>query len=75
MKGRLVPRQTVEALLIPGSERMDLAAGAFTSTRVEEALQLSSNITGRILVVKDAVHAPREKGTSAAIVCEDCIIL
>ena len=49
MRGRLIPGQTVEALLIPGKDRMDLAAGAFTSARVEEALQQSSNITGRVL--------------------------
>ncbi|KAG7374184.1 hypothetical protein IV203_013279 [Nitzschia inconspicua] len=74
MKGRLIPGQTVEALLIPGRPRMDLAAGAFTDAKVTQALQETSHIEGRMLVVKDAPHAPREKGTSAACVCEDCVI-
>ncbi len=74
MKGRLIPGQTVEALLIPGHQRMDLAAGAFTAAKVDEALMRTSSIAGRMLVVKDAPHAPAEKGTSAACVCEDCVI-
>jgi hypothetical protein len=74
MKGRLIPGQTVEALLIPGRPRMDLAAGAFTHAKVSQALTETCDMAGRQLVVKDAPHAPREKGTSAACVCEDCVI-
>jgi hypothetical protein len=74
MKGRLIPGQTVEALLIPGRSRMDLAGGAFTDAKVTLALEETCDVSGRQLVVKDALHAPREKGTSKACVCEDCVI-
>ncbi len=74
VQGRIIPGQTVEALLIPGRQRMDLAAGAFTAAKVSEALSETSNVNGRVLVVKDAPHGPTEKGTSQACVCEDCVI-
>ena len=74
LQGRILVGQTVEALLIPGRERMDLAAGAFTAARVTQALSETSSVNGRILAVKDAPHGPTEKGSSQACVCEDCVI-
>jgi hypothetical protein len=53
---------------------MDLAGGAFTDAKVTLALEETCDVSGRQLVVKDALHAPREKGTSKACVCEDCVI-
>ena len=74
LQGRIIAGQTVEALLIPGRERMDLAAGAFTAAKVIQALAETSTVNGRVLVVKDAPHGPTEKGSSQACVCEDCVI-
>lgn len=74
MAGRLIPGQTVQALLVPGEQRLDLAAGAFTSAKVQEKLDRTSCLEGRQLVVNDAPHAPREKGSSKAFVVADCVI-
>jgi hypothetical protein len=74
MAGRLIPGQTVHALLIPGERRLDLAAGAFTSAKVQEKLDETFMVEGRQLVVNDAIHAPREKGSSKAFVAADCVV-
>lgn len=73
MTGRLHPGQTVEALLIPGQPVMNLAAGAFTSSKVQERLLRTAHITGRQLVVKDGAPPQREKGSNAAF--DDCVIM
>mmetsp|Transcript_30313 Transcript_30313/g.50361 ORF Transcript_30313/g.50361 Transcript_30313/m.50361 type:complete len:215 (-) Transcript_30313:451-1095(-) len=75
LKHRLLPEQTVEALLIPGEQRMDLQSGGFTAARVTKMLKDTSDIKGRQLVVKDAVLVPKEKGSNAAFVREDCAIM
>jgi hypothetical protein len=74
MAGRLIPGQTVHALFLPGEQRLDLAAGAFTSGKVQESLDRTSHVEGRQLVVNDAPHTPREKGCNKAFVAADCII-
>jgi hypothetical protein len=70
--GRLHPGQVVEALFVPGQPLMNLAAGAFTTQKVEERLHRTGNIPGRILVVKDAPIPKAEKGSSRAL--DDCVI-
>lgn len=72
LAGRLHPGQTVEALLVPGQPVMNLAAGAFTSAKVEERLLSSCELGGRQLVVKDGNNPQREKGSSRAL--DDCVI-
>jgi hypothetical protein len=73
LQGRLHPGQTVEALIIPGQPVFNLAAGAFTSTKVQEKLLATSHLEGRQLVVKDGFNPQREKGSSRAF--DDCVIL
>jgi hypothetical protein len=70
--GRLHPGQTVEALLVPGYPVMNLAAGAFTSAKVEERLLSTCQLGGRQLVVKDGQKPQREKGSSKPL--DDCVI-
>lgn len=70
--GRLHPGQVVEALVIPGQPIWNLAAGAFTAQKVQECLQRTSTMTGRILIVKDAPLPKAEKGSSKAL--DDCVI-
>jgi hypothetical protein len=74
MHGRLLPGQTVQALLIPGERRWDLAGGAFTSMKVQERLDRTWMVEGRRLVVNDAPHAPTEKGSRRAFVLADCVV-
>jgi hypothetical protein len=63
--GRLHPHLTVECLLVPGQQVFSLRSGAFTSAKLVERLNNSSQIPGRILVVKDGVvHS--QKGKSSA---------
>jgi hypothetical protein len=73
--GRLLPGQTVKALMVPDQPVMNLAAGAFTSAKVQERLIATSHIKGRQLVVTDVAPAygkGRQKGSSAAF--DDCVI-
>jgi hypothetical protein len=72
LAGRLHPGQTVEALLVPGQPVMNLAAGAFTSAKVEERLLATCQLGGRQLVVKDGHNPQREKGSSRPL--DDCVI-
>jgi hypothetical protein len=74
MSGRLIPGQTAHALLVPGEQRLDLAAGAFTSATLQEKLNRTSSVVGRQLVVHDDAPAPREKGSSKAFVAADCVV-
>jgi hypothetical protein len=73
MTGRLHTGQTVEALLIPGQPVMNLAAGAFTSSKLQDRLSRTTQMEGRQLVVKDGAQRRREKGSNAAF--DDCVIL
>ena len=75
LSGRLHPGQTVVALIIPGQPTMNLAAGAFTGVKVQERLTATGGMEGRKLVVKDGSKPYREVGNSAAVVCDDCVIL
>lgn len=72
LAGRLHPGQTVEALLVPGQPVMNLAAGAFTSAKVEERLLSTCQMGGRQLVVRDGHNPQREKGSSRPL--DDCVI-
>lgn len=72
LSGRLHPGQIVEALVVPRQPIMNLAAGAFTSAKVEQQLLNTCHIAGRILVVRDGPIPPQEKGTSRAL--DDCVI-
>ena len=62
--GRAVPGQTVQALLVPGMDRFDIESGGFRSDVLKQRLDMSANIPGRILVLKDAPNTPKEKGSS-----------
>mmetsp|Transcript_24326 Transcript_24326/g.57635 ORF Transcript_24326/g.57635 Transcript_24326/m.57635 type:complete len:261 (+) Transcript_24326:112-894(+) len=62
--GRAVPGQTAQALLVPGMDRFDIDTGGFRSDVLKQRLDMSANIPGRILVLKDAPHTPKEKGSS-----------
>ena len=63
--GRLHPHQTVECLIIPGREVFSLKSGAFTSAKLVDRLNNSSQIPGRILVVKDGVgHSQKGKSSN-----------
>jgi hypothetical protein len=87
MVGRLHLGQRVEALLVPNQPVMNLAAGAFTSAKVQERMIATSHIEGRQLVMKDGVPTygserqqqqhrygkGRQKGSNAAF--DDCVIL
>jgi hypothetical protein len=53
--GWLLPHQTVECLNVPGQEVFSLQSGVFTSAKLVERLNNSSQIPGRILIVKEAV--------------------
>lgn len=75
LAGRILPGQTVQALIVPGHERFDLESGGFRSEKLNQNLRETANIEGRLLVVKDAPHAAKEKGTSKAFVVDDCAVM
>ena len=73
--GRLLPQQTVEALVVPQRPVMNLAAGGFTAAKVQQRLLETAHMEGRQLVVSDirpAYHKGRQKGSSAPM--DDCVI-
>jgi hypothetical protein len=61
---KLHPHQTVEALVIPGQAIFNLAAGAFTSAKLQEKLIETAHISGRQLVVKDGANPTPFCGSS-----------
>jgi hypothetical protein len=77
MTGRLHPGQTVEALLVPGQPVMNLAAGAFTSAKLQDQLLRTAHMEGRQLVVKDggAHQHQREKGSNDPFAMDDCCVI
>lgn len=72
LAGRLHPGQTVAALLVPGQPIFNLAAGGFTSDRLEQRLLDTFQMQGRKLIVRDGQPAKGSKASSRAF--DDCVI-
>lgn len=75
MTGKVLPGQTIHAICIPGQPDLTFQSGGFTTYRITDVLNNSSDIFGRKLIVKDRADKviTEPKGRSdRAIDTNDC---